>query len=286
MKIYFLQVKCYLKEERHYESVYSTKEKALSEGKIWLEKLLREQYEEWFEVDEKSNIPNLTHEQLFKLKAVYEFAIIEYNPKEIDRLDNVNNLPVVKDYDSYCTELNPNKIVYNYDYNGKKTYISGVFIFNFKGKRKEQTIMMCYEDYNNLEAGTKFKKGDIVKIKTTQDYAFKDKPHVIIDIPHKKEKQKFFRNTYDVIFHHNKYDEGCHRDVFNENELEFYTKELPNDSPIVFLSKYLKGEIELQDVKWSDIECGKITLNENKSFRDFPKIMKQLEEEKINEYRH
>ncbi len=283
MMIYFLQVMCYLNEEKHYENVYPTKEKAISEGKVWLEKLLREQYEDWFEDEEKNNIPNLTDEQLFKLKACYDFSITEYNPKKVDKLENINNLPIVKDYDIYdlySTKLQPAKIVHNYDYKGNEKNISGIFIFNFKGKRKEKTITMNYEDYNNKIAGTKFKKGDIVKIKKSQDYSFQDKLHVITDIPHKSNTQKFFRNTYDVIVNHNAFDEGCHIDVFYENELELYTGELPKDSPITFLSKYFKGEIELKDINWSDIECGKITLNENKSFRDFPEIIKQLEGEK------
>ena len=139
---------------------------------------------------------------------------------------------------------------------------------------------MNYEDYNNKIAGTKFKKGDIVKIKKSQYYIFQDKLHVITDIPYKSNTQKFFRNTYDVIVNQNIYDEGCHIDVFNENELELYTGELPKDSPITFLSKYFKGEIELKNINWSDIECGKITLNGNKSFRDIPEIIKQLEGEK------
>lgn len=92
----------YLDKERHYENVYSTKQKAVNEGKVWLEKLLREQYEDWFE----DEVPNLTHEQLFKLKAVYEFSITEYNPEKIDKLDDINNLPIIENYNLYCTEFN------------------------------------------------------------------------------------------------------------------------------------------------------------------------------------
>ena len=64
--------------------------------------------------------------------------------------------------------------------------------------------------------------------------------------------------------------------MFDEKELELYTDKLPNDSPLIFLSKYIKGEIKLKNISWMDIECGKITLNENKSFRDFPEIMEQM----------
>ena len=58
--------------------------------------------------------------------------------------------------------------------------------------------------------------------------------------------------------------------------MELYERELPEDSPVIFLSKFFKGEIKLKNIKWSDIECGKITLNENKSFRDIEEIMRQM----------
>lgn len=108
------------------------------------------------------------------------------------------------------------------------------------------------------------------------NYDFYDKLHVITDVPYKSKNQKFFNNTYNVIVNHNKYDEGCHVDVFRESDLELYTKELPKDSPLIFLSKYFKEEIKLKSIKWTDIECGHITLNENKSFREIPEIIEQL----------
>lgn len=280
MKIYLLQVECYFDEKEHYENVYSTKEKAIKEGKEWLEKIFKKQYKSFFEDDEKNNIPELTHEQLFKLKAIYNFNVTEYDPKIVDESDILEKLPVVKQcdiYDTYTAEINPLKIIHSYDYDGTEIYISANYVFNYKGQRKERKITMNYEDYINKMAGTKFKIGDIVKIKNKDNnYVFKDKLHIITEIPHKKENQRFFKNTYDVIVNHNSYDEGCHIDVFNENELELYTGKLPEDSPLIFLSKYFKGEIKLKNIKWTDIECGNITLNENKSFRDIKEIISQM----------
>lgn len=280
MKIYLLQVMCYFNEEEHYENVYSNKERAIEKGILWLDKLLRKQYNNLFEKADEKSIPKLKHEQLFKLKLIYDFSITEYDPKIVDECDEIENLPVIENYDLYglCfAKLKPLKVTHNYDYNGNEKYISGLYIFNHKGERREQTITMRYEDYNNTLAGTKFKQGDIVKIKNCDcDYAFKDKLHVITDVPHKKENQEFFMNNYNVIINHNSYDEGCHRDIFHENDLELYTGNLPTDSPLVFLSKYFKGEIKLKKIKWNDIECGNITLNENKSFRDIEEICKQM----------
>jgi len=286
-KIYLLQVMFNFNNyEHHYENVYSSLELAKQVGEKWLEDELRKEYEDWFEEDTKTDVrrKELSKEQLFKLKTIYDFTITEFDPENVDKLNDINNLPVVTDfdiYDLYCADLVPAKIEHSYDYNGKEIYITGIYIFCYKGKRLERKVMVDYEDYINPSAGTKFKKGDIVKIKEdydshSRDYNFYDKLHVITDIPHKKKNQKFFRNSYDVIVNYNSFDEGCHVDVFNEKELELYTGELPEDSPLIFLSKYFKGELKLKNVSWMDIECGKITLNENKSFRDVPEIMEQM----------
>ena len=286
-KIYLLQVMFNFNNyEHHYENVYSSLELAKQVSEKWLEDELRKEYEDWFEEDTKTDVrrKELSKEQLFKLKTIYDFTITEFDPENVDKLNDINNLPVVTDfdiYDLYCADLVPAKIEHSYNYNGKEIYITGIYIFCYKGKRLERKVMVDYEDYINPSAGTKFKKGDIVKIKEdydshSRDYNFYDKLHVITDIPHKKKNQKFFRNSYDVIVNHNSFDEGCHVDVFNEKELELYTGELPEDSPLIFLSKYFKGEIKLKNVSWMDIECGKITLNENKSFRDVPEIMEQM----------
>ena len=286
-KIYLLQVMFNLNNyEHHYENVYSSLELAKQVGEKWLEDGLRSEYEDWFEEDAKTDMQRkeLSKEQLFKLKTIYEFTITEFELEKVDKLNDINNLPVVTDFDIhdlYCADLVPAKIEHSYDYNGKEIYISGIYIFCYKGKRLERKVMVDYEDYINPSAGTKFKRGDIVKIKEdydshSRDYNFFDKLHVIIDTPHKKDNQKFFRNSYEVIVNHNSYDEGCHVDVFNEKELELYTNKLPEDSPIIFLSKYFKGEIKLKNNTWRDIESGRITLNENTSFRDVPEIMKQM----------
>ena len=292
-KIYLLQVIFNLNNyKHHYENVYSSLELAKQVGEKWLENELRKEYEDWFEEDTKTDIKRkeLSKEQLFKLKTIYEFTITEFEPEKVDKLNDINNLPVVTDFDIhdlYCADLEPAKMEHSYDYNGKEIYIAGIYIFNNNGKRIERKVMMDYEDYINPYAGTKFKKGDIVKIKKeynnhSKDYIFSNKLHVITDIPHEKKNQKFFQNSYHVIVNHNSYDEGCHVDSFNEKDLELYTEKLPNNSPIIFLSKYFKGEIKLQNISWLDIECGRITLNENKSFRDIPEIMEQLKGENIN----
>ena len=118
---------------------------------------------------------------------------------------------------------------------------------------------------------------DLKPSKIIHSYDFEDKLHVITETPYKKENQEFFRNIYGVIVNHNTYDEGCHVDVFQENELELYTEKLQDDSSLIFLSEYLKGKIKLENISWRDIECGRITLNENKSFRDIPEIKKFYE---------
>ena len=284
-KIYLLQVMFNFNNyEHHYENVYSSLELAKQVGEKWLENELRKEYEDWFEEDTNANVKRkeLSKEQLFKLKTIYDFTITEFELETVEQLENKNSLPVVNNiHNSYFSNLSPAKIEHCFDYNGKEIYISGVYIYSNNGEKRVTRIMMDYEDYTNPFAGTKFKKGDIVRIKKDYDshlgdYNFYDKLHVIMDVPHRVKNSKFFRNSYEVIVNHNIFDEGCYVDVFNEKELELYTKKLPKDSPILFLSKYFKGEIKLKNNTWKDIESGRITLNENTSFRDVPEIMKQM----------
>ena len=55
MRIYLLQVECYFDKEEHYENVYSTKDKAIKEGKERLEKIFKKQYKSFFEDDDEEN---------------------------------------------------------------------------------------------------------------------------------------------------------------------------------------------------------------------------------------
>ena len=126
-KIYFLQIMCDFNGERHYENVYFTKKLAIKQGIIKLEEMFRQEYKKMFDQD---NIPEITREQLFKLQALYDFSITEYEPEYVDKLYNLNNLPIVEDYDIhdlYCADLKPAKIKHSYDYNGKEEYIAGIY---------------------------------------------------------------------------------------------------------------------------------------------------------------
>lgn len=59
-----------------------------------MDKLLRKQYKDWFEENENNVIPELTTEQLFKLKAIYDFSITEKDGRDMlqDYLKITSNL--------------------------------------------------------------------------------------------------------------------------------------------------------------------------------------------------
>ena len=59
MHIYFLQVMSCLDNEEHYENVYCTRARAIKEGKIWGDKLLRKQYKDWFEENENKSFRDI-----------------------------------------------------------------------------------------------------------------------------------------------------------------------------------------------------------------------------------
>ena len=48
-------------------------------------------------IDIKRN--ELSKDQLFKLKMIYEFVITEFEPEKVDKLNDIKNLPIVTDFD-------------------------------------------------------------------------------------------------------------------------------------------------------------------------------------------
>ena len=97
-KIYLLQVMFNFNNyEHHYENVYSSLELAKQVGEKWLENELRKEYEDWFEEDTNANVKRkeLSKEQLFKLKTIYDFTITEFELETVEQLENKNSLPVV-----------------------------------------------------------------------------------------------------------------------------------------------------------------------------------------------
>ena len=261
--------------EHHFEDVYSNLEKAKLVGMEWLEKELRKEYNDWFDEDKENDIPRqeLTKEQLFKLKCIYDFSIEEFNPFQIDELEN-GKLETIKgneDFDTFLSKLEPVKKEYTYDYNG--TLIGLKFTFKwYKNKICRYVLHMDPSDFEE-GAGSKFKVGDIVRIKN-ENYEFADRLHVIQSCPKKLDNQKYFENDYNVITNHNLYDDGCHECIFKENELELYEGKLAEDSPIKLLSRILKNEISISDKIRSDIICGRIALNNAPSFRDLEELNK------------
>lgn len=257
MKIYLL--KCSILSlrdtyEEHFENVYSSLEFAKEKGMEYLEREMREYYNNSFD----NGCPKgkeLTKDELFDLSVIYDFEITEFDPYETDKIEKFD----YKYPEHFMHE--PTHKVYSYDYNGKLLYIE-IQYRTIHHRRNGFCVTMKPSDFE-VGAGTKFKVGDIVKIiqkrdKFFKNYEMEDRLHVITQVPKKQKGQKYFDNKYEVITNHNIFDNGCHEDIFREDELELYSEErVPKDSPILFLSKIYKGEIQLSKEKMSDLICRK-----------------------------
>ena len=189
-------------------------------------------------------------------------------------LEQENNLPKInenEDTNKIISKLEPVKKSYIYDYNANLIYLEFTFKW-YKDRVNTSCIKMKPNDFEN-GAGARFNIGDIVKVKN-KDYEFYDRLHVIEKCPRKFENQKYFENKYEVIINHNILDDGCHRMIFREEELELYAGKLEEDSPILFLSRILNGKIKVSKEIWEDLVCGRIALNNAPSFRDI-KVLNQ-----------
>lgn len=257
MKIYLL--KCSIMSLRdqyevHFENVYSKLEIAKQKGMEYLETKIKKYYNDSFDHGCPKG-KELTKDELFDLSVIYDLEVIEFDPEITDKIDRL-------DYDFLATyTYQPSHIIYSYDYNGELLYIEAQYR---KSNNKGHGInfVMKPSDFEK-DAGTKFKVGDIVKIKQNRDkyftnYEMENRLHVVISVPNKPEGKKYFENKYGVITNHNIYDNGCHKHCFREDELELINeKTIPKDSPILFLSKIYKGDIKISKDKMSDLICRK-----------------------------
>ena len=222
MNIYLL--KCSIMSLRdqyevHFENVYSTLEIAKQRGMDYLETKLREYYNDSFD----NGCPKgkeLTKDELFDLSVIYDFEVTEFDPARADSIDKLEF-----DFLTAYTHK-PSHIVYSYDYNGILIYVEAQYKTTHH-KGYGINFVMKPSDFE-IDAGTKFKVGNIVKIKQNRDkyftnYEMEDRLHVVTQVPKKQEGQKYFENRYDVITNHNIYDNGCHEHCFREEELNWFT---------------------------------------------------------------
>ena len=136
------------------------------------------------------------------------------------------------------------------------------------------------------EAGTKFKKGDLV-VYTDWEYKY-NYPYVYVVYDNHINRGKEAWENYCVLMtvgdtrsRENQFEDYIH---LHEEDLKLYDGEKFDDNhPMTFLQKVARGEIEVSEKTWEDMVKGRIVMNINPSWRDVFKANTTRSKEQKNE---
>ena len=256
MKIYHLEVNVWRNnEESNFSGVYVTYEKALEIGKKKLERKIRNLLGDLSKI---IDIEKISLEEIFEKLDVYDytFEITEISDLEYAEKFNIKLYP---DEEYLRENIKPTHIVNELNYKGEMTGISVEY-------RKENTNSVYARFYMKAEdfqegAGSKFKIGDIVKVKRNSYrpyYDEIDKLYVVRNVPEKVEGQRYFNNKYALI---SIYPDGLFSFGWHESDIEKYEGEIEKDTPIELLQRIIKGELKVTKQMWQDMKNGNISFD-------------------------
>jgi len=136
------------------------------------------------------------------------------------------------------------------------------------------------------EAGTKFKIGDFVTVKRTDERVVKswlekvakDEIFIVYNTPKTNDPKRYFENRYCLTTIDKEGTINPYWEEFFECHLEKYNGEVAE--PYKLLSKVYKEEIKLSDETWNKICEGEILLNLVPSWKEIPELSKQMKSQK------
>jgi len=256
MKVYHLKINvCRYNEERNFSGVYATYEKALEIGKKKLERKVKSVL---WDLEKIINVENMSLEEILEKLEVYDYT---FEITEIADLEYAENFDInlYPDEEYLKQNIKPTHIVNELNYKGELTGISVEY-------REKNTTAVFTRFYMKVEdfqegAGSKFKIGDIVKVKRNSYrpyYDEIDKLYVVRNVPEKVEGQPYFNNKYALI---SIYPDGLFSFGWNESDIEKYEGEIEKDSPIELLQRIIKGELKVTKQMWQNMKNGNISFD-------------------------
>ena len=272
--IYFLQVSveyyknCYSTINRGGSYVYSTMDKALEEGKKYLNLYFNE-------VIENNNLlevygyDNFSKDQIIRQEMKtknlhYSFSIEKMDPYYKD------NFIKPEGPERMVIGVEPSSTEFIFNYKGKEQYRKVIYSESRYGKAFENEI---YPGDENLNAGTKFKIGDLVyDMNWTPDHyeKEKDRPIIMIRVTPDKSENQFFTNTYGGIGIDSKGTLWPYYGHLHGSKLKLYkkAKDIPEGSVWKFVRQLVDHYDEIKQETWDKIMKGEINFLETPSFRD------------------
>ncbi len=262
--VYHLEVQAYnncygnlIDRDSFYSGVYSTLEKALEEGKWFINKRFKDIYEQSDYCTNEED--TLTLEDMLKDDMItYHFKVTELDPVYADNFN-----PPKMEY--MCRDLKPTHTVYYYDYKGKLKF----YELNYLDKDGGWGYTtLRYEDDDESKPN-KFKVGDFVTV--IDEEIPSDQVFIVYGVPIRNNPKRFFDNTYYL----STINDGCKFNYyyeFNESKIKKYEGIIEDSSPLMLLKKIYTEEIEISQDVWDKIQENKILLNTYPSFRDIEEL--------------
>lgn len=268
MNIYHLELEIYfaLEEPTYISNVYSTMEKAIETGKKYLEKEMRNQYTSGYQIKGQDNI---SLDELFSLERTdYIFKVTE---TDLEYAENFKTDLLGK----RLWNVRPTHIEYYYNYKGE--FQSKTLNWIEQGERCPiETLTMNKKDLEKY-AGTKFKIGDIVTVKSEDNrnltWRTWKKLFVVRFLPTHAEETEYFKNTYAVAstYDRGEIESGILTWEFDESELEKYEGEIDRESPIGMLQRIIKGDVHVPYKVWQDLENGLVSFDTRQNYKEYLK---------------
>lgn len=265
MKIYHLELEVYfaLEEPQYKSEVYSNLDMAIQEGKYYLEKMMRNQYETGYYVEGKKNI---TVEELFSIERTdYIFRITEI--EDLQYAEQFENDKYLDD-DYLKQNIKPTHKIHYYNYKGELERT------DFTYKKKQRLLLgsttMYVTDFEN-GAGTKFKIGDLVTVidsMSSSEKLIKDRIFVVRYLPRRIEGQKYFKNSYALISVFDEEIKGLFTFEIYEKDIKLFTGTIDPTSPIGILQKIIKGELKVSAEIWQKLENGEIAFDTRPNYKE------------------
>ena len=248
MKTYLLIAKVYDYgtetdiDEDEYTEIFSNFKRAKEYGLNFINKTLN-----FYCKDRNKSVSQCIKDKLVD----YDFRIIEEDIEYAEKFDKA--LEILEEIEELLI-YEPTHKEYILNYLGKITNICIRYLPNQKETTEPNSLYLKPNDL--LEsAGTKFKIGDVVKIKQNHkklkdlsyyDYHENNNIYVVRYLPRRIEGQKYLRNTYALSeINDEDYAPGIYTWEFHEEQLTLYDGPIEDNSPIDLLRKIFKKEIKI-----------------------------------------
>lgn len=269
--VFHLEVEAYtdqygslVEKDSYYSNVHGTMKRAVEEGKRFLERRFKDIFENSSYCTKEDK--DYTYEDLLNDGYMcYHFKVTKLSPFYADNFEKPK-------MEYMCRDLRPTHTVYYYDYKGNLKF------YDLEYWHKDGGIGYVTRRYkeDNEKQPNKFNVGDFVTV--IDDDLPSNQVYVIYSVPVRNDPHRFFDNTYGL----STIRDGCKFSFYhdyNESKLLKYNGEVDINSPLIFLQKLYRNEIQVDKEIMKKIELNEIILNTKPTYMDIPQIRGVLNDE-------